>query len=662
MKEAQEPPQRLAAGWKALEGDDLRSAEQIARRSLAADPRDSEALHLLGTSLLYQQRHAEALAPLREAHVLAPRRGSGHRLGYCYLALGDLKNAEPVLAQEVREFPDLINARNALGVCLIGQSRREDALAVFVEAARLDPASNEANSNAGGLLSELGRHAEAVAYLRRAVEAAPEVAEAHFNLGVALQHLRRYDEASDSLQEALRLAPRLSYALAHLTWNDMSRCRWEGLENRIAELRRQVREDGIPAAPFTFVVATEDPREQRRCAELHVRETVRAHPAPLWRGERYRHDKIRVAYLSADFCDHATSYLMAGLFERHDRAQFETVAISYGPDDGSPMRARLKQAFSRFVEARALSDTQIAGALRDMEIDIAVDLKGHTTDSRFGILAHRPAPVQVSYLGFPGTTGADFVDYVLADRFVIPEAEHDCYTEKVVYLPDSYQVNDSTRHIAQRTPERAQAGLPRDSFVFCCFNNNYKIMPRMFDIWMRLLRDVPSSVLWLLEDNAAARRNLEREALSRGIAADRLVFAPRVPQADHLARHRLADLFLDTLPCNAHTSASDALWAGLPILTCVGHAFPGRVAESLLRAIGLPELITSSLPQYEALALKLATDRQLLESLRARLKANRSNAPLFDTARLCGNLQSAFRTMLQIQQRGERPRAFSVAG
>ncbi|MGH8723060.1 MAG: tetratricopeptide repeat protein, partial [Burkholderiales bacterium] len=339
--------------------------------------------------------------------------------------------------------------------------------------------------------------------------------------------------------------------------------------------------------------------EQRRCAELHVRSSTPAPSPPLWNGERYGHARIRVAYLSADFCEHATAYLMAGLFECHDRSGFETVAISYGPDDGSPMRARLARAFDRFVDARVLPDARIARLLRDMEIDIAVDLKGLTTDTRFGILAHRPAPVQVAYLGYPGTCGAGFIDYVLADRFVLPEAERRHWTEKVAYLPDCYQVNDAAQSIAARVPDRAAAGLPEAGFVFCSFNNSYKILPRLFDVWMRLLRAVPGSVLWLLEDNAIARLNLEREAASRGIDAARLVFAPRLPHAEHLARHRLADLFLDTLPVNAHTGASDALFAGLPLVTCAGKAFAGRVAGSLLHAVGLPELVVHALPEYE---------------------------------------------------------------
>jgi len=647
MAQADPDARQLEAGWSALDGNDLPGAERIARRLLEKDPLESQALHLLGASLLYQERFQEALAPLDEAHRAAPRKGSGHRLGYCHLALGDFEAAVRELEREVRLYPQLINARNALGVALIRLSRREQALATFLEAIQLDPASPEANSNAGSLLADLGRVNEALPYLQAAVRASPGLADAHFNLGLAYQRLKQHAQAADSLQLALDIAPRMPYALGHLVWNRIAQCRWEGTAERIASLREQVRRDGVPAMPFEFVAVCEDPAEQRRCAELHVARSLGARPAPLWHGERYRHDRIRVAYLSADFCEHATAYLMAGLIERHDRSRFETIALSYGPDDASPMRRRLAQAFERFVDVRTLTDAAAARVLRDLEIDVAVDLKGHTTDARPGILAHRPAPVQVSYLGFPGTTGTDFIDYVLADRHVLPEFEQAAWSEKVVYLPECYQANDAGRAIADRTPSRAAAGLPTPGFVFCSFNNNYKITPQVFDAWMRLLRQVPASVLWVLEDNTEARCNLQREAEARGVEPQRLVFAPRVPHAEHLARHRLADLFLDTLPCNAHTGASDALWAGLPLLTCTGNTFAGRVAASLLHAIGLPELVTHSLAEYEALALQLAANPERLSALRARLAANRMTAPLFDTDRFRRHLEAAYLRMLE---------------
>jgi predicted O-linked N-acetylglucosamine transferase (SPINDLY family) len=367
-----------------------------------------------------------------------------------------------------------------------------------------------------------------------------------------------------------------------------------------------------------------------------------------------------VAYLSADFHDHATSQLMAELFERHDRERFEVSAWSFGPETGDAMRARLRAAFEHFHDVRNVSDDEVAARLRAAEIDIAVDLKGFTDGCRPGIFARRVAPIQVNFLGYPGTTGADYMDYIIGDAEVIPEGHEVFYSEQVVRLPDSYQVNDTKRVIAGHVPTRAEAGLPASGFVFCCFNNNYKITPEVFDVWMRLLKAVPGSVLWLLEDNAAASRNLRREAQARGVDAGRLVFAGRVLPPDHLARHRLADLFLDTLPCNAHTTASDALWAGLPVLTCRGNAFAGRVAASLLRAVGLPELVVDDLGAYETLAIRLATAPGELAGLKARLLQNRLTHPLFDIERYRRHLESAYAAMIEQHRQGKSPRGFSL--
>jgi predicted O-linked N-acetylglucosamine transferase (SPINDLY family) len=351
---------------------------------------------------------------------------------------------------------------------------------------------------------------------------------------------------------------------------------------------------------------------------------------------------------------------MAELFERHDRNKFEILGISSGPDRRSEMRSRLIAAFDRFVDVRRLSDADVARLLREAEADIAVDLKGFTQNCRPSILAHRPAPIQVNYLGYPGTMGAEYIDYIVADEFVIPRDHQIHYSEKVVYLPDCYQVNDRKRKIAERPPARAEVGLPEHGFVFCCFNNNFKMTPRIFDIWMRLLQRVDQSVLWLLQGSTAAESNLRREAQVRGINPSRLIFAPRMKLQQHLARHRLADLFLDTLPYNAHTTASDALWTGLPVVTCAGTTFAGRVAGSLLQAVGLPELVTNALEDYEALALRLATQQGLLQEIKGKLAKNRLTTPLFDTGRFCGHIEAAYTAMWDIHQRGEPPKAFMV--
>jgi protein O-GlcNAc transferase len=530
---------------------------------------------------------------------------------------------------------------------------------VFLEAARLDPRSATANNNVANVLGELGRNEEALPYLQKVIDANPGLADARHNFGMLLQKLKRHEEAAASLEEALRLAPRAGYTLSSLVWNELAICKWEGLTPQVDALRSEVRRGEIPAEPFVLVAVSPSPEEQRLCAQRHVREKLPQRP-PLWRGSRYRHDRVRLAYLSADYSEHATAYLAAGLFERHDRSRFEVIGVSYGPDDHSPMRQRLMRAFDQFVDVRSRGDEETARLLHEMEVDVAIDLKGYTTGARPEILSYRPAPVQVSYLGFPGTMAAPFIDYIVADRWVLPAEDRLHYTEQVVYLPDCYQVNDAARSVAERTPSRAQAGLPRDGFVFCCFNNSYKIMPPVFAIWMKLLREIPQSALWLLQDSAEAKRRLQQAAQAAGVDAARLVFAARVAPAEHLARHRLADLFLDTLPYNAHTTASDALWAGLPVLTCVGNTFAGRVAGSLLRAVGLPELVTQTLHDYETLAFKLARSPALLAQVRDRLEHNRATVPLFDLERFRRHLEAAYLTMWETSQRGEPPRGFSV--
>lgn len=650
----------LEAAWKALERDDFRAAERAAREALAEDPGHGEALYLLGSTWLFEGRYHDALAPLAEAMRGDQRRGIGYRLGHCYLALGEFRLAEEALAREVRAHPDFADAYNTLGVALVNQARQEEALAAFLAAARIDESHAEANNNAGNMLCALGRSEQAIGYLQRAVDAKPGLADAHHNLGLALQGLQRHEEAAATFARALAIAPRMPYALSNLVRSEVATCRWHDAQPHIAALRIQVREGAIPAAPFILLGVSDSAQELRQCAERHVHELLGGQAAAPWRGQRYRHDRIRLAYISGDFHEHATAKLAARLFELHDRQQFEIIGVSYGPDDDSPARKRLIQAFDRFIDVARQGDAQAAGLLREAQVDIGVDLKSHAPASRPLILAARPAPLQVSYLGYPGTLGAGFIDYLLADRVVIPPGDERFYTEQVVYLPDSYQVNDATRAIAERTPARAELGLAQGAFVFCCFNQNYKIMPEVFEIWMRLLAKVPASILWLLEDNAGARRNLQESAGARGIDPARLVFASRVPHANHLARHRLADLFLDTLPCNAHTTASDALWAGLPVLTCLGTTFAGRVAASLLAAVGLPELAARSLADYEALALKLARDKELLGGVRQRLARNRLTHPLFDTARFCGHIEAAYRRMWEIHQRAEPPRSFSV--
>lgn len=414
-------------------------------------------------------------------------------------------------------------------------------------------------------------------------------------------------------------------------------------------------------SPFTFLALCPDLEEQRLCAERYLADKIRQSPAALARGGARGDGRIRLAYLSADFREHPVAQCIHELLRIHDRTRFEVLGVSLGADDASEMRAKVKASFDRFLDVGRMGDAEAAAAIRDLGADIIVDLTGFTKGCRPGILAHRPAPLQVAYLGYPGTTGAGFIDYLLADRFVIPEEHERHYSERVVILPDSYMANHSLRAVGEPANGRAGAGLPEGAFVFCSFNNSYKITPEVFGAWMRLLQKIDRSVLWLYYDSPFAEGNLRREAAARGVDPGRLVYARRVDRVeDHYARYRLADLFLDTT-YNAHVTACDALWAGLPLLTCTGSSFATRVAGGLLHSLGLPELVTASLADYERAALALATDPERLRALREKLEHARKAGPLFDADRFRRHIESAFTTMWEIHRRGEPPRGLAVA-
>ena len=542
---------------------------------------------------------------------------------------------------------------------LLQIGRRPEALTCYESYLKTNPESAEAWHNHGIALSQMQRFPEAVASFDKVLALRPDSAQTWSNRGNALLEQKRYEEAIADYDRALALDPDYGSARGYRLLAKLWCSDWRNLEQDIADVSSRLRAGARVIQPFGNLMISRDPADQLQCARLWTR--GEGAQTPLWRGQRYAHDKIRVAYLSGDFCVHPVSILMAGVFELHDRSRFETTAISFGPDDGSALRTRVMKSFDRFLDVRGRTDFEVASLMHAAEIDIAVDLMGLTGNSRPGILALRPTPVQVNYLGFPGTTASPHIDYILADKIVIPEAEQRHYSEKVVYLPETYMPADAKRPVSDRTFSRAEADLPEDGFVFCCFNNSYKFTPEIFDVWMRLLKAVDGSVLWLSEPNDSARRNLIAEAEKRGISADRLVFAPFLSNIDdHLARLALADLFLDTLPCNAHTTAIDALFVGVPVITTPGPTFAGRVAASVLAAVGLPELIAASLSAYEVRARELARDPETLGTLRAKLNANRVTFPLFDTARFTRHLEAVFIGMRERQRRGLRPETFSV--
>jgi predicted O-linked N-acetylglucosamine transferase (SPINDLY family) len=641
---------------------ELDAAAAAYRRVIALAPGTADAYNNLGAVLQDQGRLAEALAAFEDAIRRRTDYAEAHfNRGNVLRAQGRLEQALAAFRDAIALRKDYVEAINNVGVVLQELGRHDDALAGYRLILRGRPSDAAARNNFGAALLAQGRPEEALGELQEALRLKPDYPEAYYNLGNAWRELGKLEGALAAYQTALRLRPGFADAFSQLFHHRRHACDWRDDESDQRRLLEMVRTGSARVPPFYLLATSASAADQLACAHRWIEPLL---PPPE---ERFGHDvrrgrdRIRLGYLSADFHQHATAQLAAELFERHDRARFEVVAYSYGPDDGSALRRRIERAFDRFVDIRALPHRAAAARIHADGIDILVDLKGHTQHARPRIAAHRPAPVQVSYLGYPATMAAPFIDYVLVDPFVVPASEQPSFSERLVHLPDCYQVNGRDRDIAASVPSREQCGLPPQGFVFCSFNNSYKITPHVFSVWMRLLDAVPGSVLWLLASNDLVERNLRREAGKRGVAPGRLVFAPRRPLAEHLARHRHADLFLDTLPCNAHTTASDALWAGLPLLTCVGHTFAGRVAGSVLAAIGLPDLVTQSLDEYERTALALARDPQRLDRLRERLGRARETAPLFDLPRFASALEQAYARMWQGWCAGEPPGAFAVA-
>ena len=542
------------------------------------------------------------------------------------------------------------------GTALYTLRRHPEALESYDRAIALYPSYAEAYSNRGNVLRELRQYEAAVASYRCAITHKPNDVDTHANQGNILRELKRYAEAVQSYRRVHALQPDYPYLHGSLLYAQAHICNWPQLEEEIKQLGQRITQKKPATYPFPFLALCDSLVLQHQVVAPWVKNE---HPTIATLGPIPPHKpakKIRIGYFSTDFRNHPVAQLTAQMFEQHDRNRFEIIAFSFGPESNDAMRQRLMQAFDQFIDVRNQTDKEIAQLARQMGVDIAVDLNGFTAESRFGIFSYRVAPIQINYLGYPGTVGSDYMDYIIADTTLIPESAQSFYSEKVVYLPHTYMPSDRTKVVSDRIFTREELGLPASGFVFCCFNNNYKITPTTFEGWMRILKQVPDSVLWLAQDNPLAPENLRKEAVRHGVEAHRLVFAQRIPAfADHLARHRMADLFIDSLPYNAHTTANDSLWAGLPVLTCMGESFASRVAGSLLNAIELPELITTSQAAFEARAIELALNPEKLKTIREKLHRNRLTTPLFDSALFTRHLENAYEQIMQRYYAGLSP-------
>ena len=665
-------------------------------RALELRPDYAEALHHRGTAKSERREEQAALADIERALQIHPRYPEAlNSRGNVLVKLGRLDEALASYDAALAMWPEFVDALGNRGYALLRLGREDEALASCDQALHLDPYNASALNTSGNVLMKRRGTLAALAQYERALNIQPNYVDALSNRGNALLELNRIEEALASYDSALsvdaihenalhgrglalhllkrdsdaiamfakiaEINPDYPYALGYLLHLKLGCCDWSGYAAATKRVIDSVRAGKRASNPFIFLSLSNSAADQLHCARIYIEnEHLPVSSTPLGL-KKYQHERIRLAYVSADFLDHPVALLIASLIEQHDRNRFEVIGISLSGESQSKQGQRLKRAFDRFIDVSSMPDPDVASYLRGLEIDIAIDLMGHTAHARMGIWARRIAPIQVNYLGFAGTSGAEYLDYIVADAHVIPEGSRQNYSEKVIYLPDTFMPQEAAGLTADSMPTRAGQGLPENGFVFCCFNNHPKLSPPVFDIWMRLLQQIDGSVLWLSKGTAESQRNLLAEALKRGVAAQRLIFADRMEKLeDHLARQRLADLFLDTFPYNAHATASNALRMGLPVVTCMGETYASRVAGSLLFAVGMPELVTSSPADYEALANRLAENRALLSEYRSRLARNRVVFPLFEGDRYRRHIEAAYVMMWEKTQAGEEPASFTV--
>jgi protein O-GlcNAc transferase len=633
-----------------LQLGNFESGVKFLKKSISINPNQPHAISNLGNRLLELGCYIDAISYYDKAILINSGFVSAYyNKGKALTKLNDFEGAINCYNKAIEIAPDYLMAYINLGVILNELKRYEEAICQFNFAIKLEPYFSEAYYNLGVSLDIQKRYGDALANYDRAIQLKPDYAEAFKNRGATFHELKRYDDALANYDRAIQLKPEIDYLLGDLIHTKMLLCDWENYNQFLNKLIDKTENNEKVSSPFVVLTLTDNPKIQKHSAEIFVKEKHPVSAALPKIKKHLKHQKIRIGYFSADFCNHPVSYLTAELFELHNRDQFEIFAFSFGVNTQDPLRQRLEKSFDQFIDVREKSDEQIALLAREIGIDIAVDLGGFTQGYRVNIFAMRAAPIQVSYIGYLGTMGAEYFEYLVADQFLIPQDKQQCYSEKIVYLP-SYQVNDSQREVSEKIFTREEVGLPENSFVFCCFNSIYKITPATFDSWMRILNEVDDSVLLLLDDNETATKNLKKEAVSRGIDANRIVFGKHMPLPEYLARYRIADLFLDTLPYNAGTTASDALRVGLPVLTQMGESLASRIAASLLKAVGLPELITTIPKAYESLAIELATNPGQLRKIKNKLVSNLPTSPLYNTNLFTQHIEFAYQEMYQHYQ------------
>ena len=563
-------------------------------------------------------------------------------LNFIFYKEKNFSKALEFINKAIKINPNFAEAYNEQGNALNELKQPQSAIESYDKAININPRYSEAHYNKGLVLHELKKIELAIQSYDQAIKINPNHARSHNNKAFALQKLKKIDASIKSFYNVLKIEPNFDFLLGELIHAKNKLCDWSSFEEDLKILKNKISKKEKSSTPFPVLQLYDSPSIQKSTAEIWVKEKFYKKNVLKPISIAPKNKKIRLAYYSADFYNHAMSHLLAGLFESHDKSKFELFAFSFGPEKNDEMSKRISKPFDEFIKVNFKTDKEVAEISRNLRINIAVDLLCFTTNNRMGIFSERCAPVQINYLGYPGTSGSNFIDYIIADKVLIPKENQKYYSEKIIYLPNTYQARDSSQEISNKTFGREELNLPKNAFVFCCFNQNYKITPSIFNIWMRLLKNVNNSVLWLLEDNPTAVKNLKKEAKQRKVDPNRIIFAKRMPVPEHLARHKLADLFIDTFPYGAHTTCSDALWAGLPVVTCIGQSFASRVASSLLNAINLKELITTTEKEYEKLIIELAQNSFRLKEIKNKLDKNKFTKPLFNTKLYTKNIELAY--------------------
>jgi predicted O-linked N-acetylglucosamine transferase (SPINDLY family) len=672
----------LVRAFDLLKKNDFINAKLIYENILSVDKKNFDALFFLAVILINFKNYKKAKDLLEQVVLIKPNFADAYNnIGICLEKLNDLDGAIKNYNLAINNRPNFAEAHNNIGVVfqklrnfdqailqykkaityknlyldayvnlanLFKETKQfEEAIKNYDLAINLNPKLAEVYNNKGNALKEIRKFEEAIKNYDLAINLNPNFAEAYFNTATALQDIKNFEKAVLYFEKALLLDKEIPFCKGYLLHAKMLCCNWSGLNELYKEIYNDVEKNRYSATPFGYQAICDDESNLQKCAQLYSSKRFPEIKNNLFSKKVSKNKKIKIGYLCGEFREQATSILMTEVWEKHNKEDFEIIAFDSGWDDKSLRRNRIINAFDKFIDISKVSDLDAAKIIYKEQIDILINLNGFFGTGRPVVFSYRPAGIQINYLGFPGTIGSKYIDYILCDQTVVPPESKKFYNEKIIYLPDSYQANDTKRNISDKKFLREELSLPKESFVFCCFNNNYKITPNMFDVWARLLKKIDNSVLWLIDGNSEATENLKKEAKIRNIDVCRLIFAKRMKLEDHLARHKNADLFLDTLPYNAHTTASDSLWAGLPVLTCLGKAFPGRVAASLLRSLDLPELITYSENEYISKAEELALNPEKLTLIKNKLDTNKFSQPLFNTELFCRNLESAFKIIFE---------------